>query len=60
MSDEPIEAAIEQFLTEAGSALDDYEQGYADADATLSVIRARMDELDRAMDEDSDGDSDSG
>jgi len=54
MSDEPIEAAVEQFLTEAGSALDDYEQGYADADATLSVIRDRMDELDRSVDEDGD------
>ena len=54
MSDEPIEAAVEQFLTEAGSALDDYEQGYADADATLSVIRDRMDELDRSVNEDGD------
>jgi len=57
MSDEPIETAVEQFLTEAGSALDDYEQGYADADATLSVIRSRMDELEHAVDEDSGGDS---
>ena len=56
MSDEAIEAAVEQFLTEAGSALDDYEQGYADADATLSVIRNRMDELERAADGDSDED----
>ncbi|MFD1569351.1 hypothetical protein [Halorubrum laminariae] len=56
MSDEPIETAVEQFLDEAASALDDYEEGYADADATLSVIRSRMDELERAMRGDTDDD----
>lgn len=52
MSDNPIETAVEQFLNEAASALDDYEQGYADADATLSVIRTRMDELERTVEDD--------
>lgn len=52
MSDDPIETAVEQFLNEAASALDDYEQGYADADATLSVIRTRMDELERTVEDD--------
>jgi predicted transcriptional regulator len=53
MSDEPIETAVERFLDETESALDDYDQGYADADATLSVIRSRMDELAAAVDEES-------
>ena len=53
MSDESVEAAVERFLDETESALDDYDQGYADADATLSVIRTRMDELTAAVDEDS-------
>ncbi|GAB3699283.1 hypothetical protein [Halorubrum pallidum] len=50
MSDQSIEAVIEQFLDKTASALDDYEEGYADADATLSVIRTRIDELERAVD----------
>jgi len=53
MSDESVEAAVERFLDETESALDDYDRGYADADATLSVIRTRMDELATAVDEDS-------
>ena len=53
MSDESVEAAVERFLDETESALDDYDQGYADADATLSVIRTRMDELTAAVNEDS-------
>ncbi|WP_176697344.1 hypothetical protein [Halorubrum sp. SD626R] len=53
MSDEPIETAVKRFLDETESALDDYDQGYADADATLSVIRSRMDELAAAVDEES-------
>lgn len=45
MSDETIEAAVEAFLDDTESALDDYDQGYADADATLSVVRTHIDEL---------------
>lgn len=51
MSDESIEAAVERFLDETESALDDYDQGYADADATLSVVRTHIDELAVAVDE---------
>jgi len=54
MSDESIEAAVERFLNETESVLDDYDQGYADADATLSVVRTRIDELAAVADE-SDG-----
>ncbi|WP_197431266.1 hypothetical protein [Halorubrum sp. CBA1125] len=51
MSDEPIEDAVERFLDETESALHDYDQGYADADATLSRVRTYVDELAAAVDE---------
>lgn len=51
MTDDAIAAAVEEFLDETESALDDYDQGYADADATLSVVRTRIDELAAAIDE---------
>ncbi|EMA59309.1 hypothetical protein [Halorubrum lipolyticum] len=51
MSDEPIEAAVERFLDETESSLDSYDQGYADADATISVIRTHIDELAAAVDD---------
>ncbi|EMA67793.1 hypothetical protein C461_08699 [Halorubrum aidingense JCM 13560] len=51
MTDETIEAAVERFLDGTESALDDYDQGYADADATLSVVRTHIDELAAAVDE---------
>ena len=53
MSDETIEAAVEAFLDDTESALDDYDQGYADADATLSVIRTHIDELAAAVETES-------
>jgi hypothetical protein len=52
MTDETIETAVERFLDGAESVLDDYDQGYADADATLSVVRTHIDELAVAVDED--------
>jgi hypothetical protein len=45
MSDEPTDEAVERFLDRAGAALDDYDQGYADADATLATLRTHLDEL---------------
>lgn len=51
MSDETIEAAVNRFLDETESSLDSYDQGYADADATVSVIRTHIDELAAAVDE---------
>ncbi|ACM57723.1 hypothetical protein Hlac_2146 [Halorubrum lacusprofundi ATCC 49239] len=51
MSDETIEAAVEHFLDETESSLDSYEQGYADADATLTVLRTHIDELAAAVDD---------
>ena len=45
MSDEATDEAVERFLDRAGAALDDYDQGYADADATLATLRTHLDEL---------------
>lgn len=39
------EAAIEDFLDATDTALEEYDQGYVDADATLRVVRAHVDEL---------------
>ena len=49
MSDDTLESAVEEFLDGTESALDDYDQGYADADATLSLVRTRIDELSAAV-----------
>jgi hypothetical protein len=51
MSDETIEDAVERFLDETQSSLDSYDQGYADADATISVLRTHIDELAAAVDD---------
>lgn len=46
MSDESdLQAAVDQFLVSTDDALTEYDQGYADADATLRVIRTHLDEL---------------
>ena len=50
MSDETTEAAVERFLATTESTLDSYEQGYADADATISVLRTHIDERADAVD----------
>lgn len=39
------EAAIEEFLDATDTALEEYDQGYVDADATLSIVRTHVDEL---------------
>lgn len=39
------EAAIEEFLDAADAALAEYDQGYEDADATLTVVRDRIEDL---------------
>jgi hypothetical protein len=52
MSDEPTDEAVERFLDRAAAALDDYDQGYADADATLAALRTHVDELSASVAED--------
>ncbi|MFB6151890.1 MAG: hypothetical protein ABEJ40_08805 [Haloarculaceae archaeon] len=42
--------AVAEFLDGADAALDEYDRGYADADATLRVIRDRLGDLRDAAD----------
>ncbi|WP_191965447.1 MULTISPECIES: hypothetical protein [Haloferax] len=44
MSDE-LDDAVAQFLSDYNSAMSEYENGYVDADATLSVIDSHVEEL---------------
>ena len=37
--------AVEEFLERTDTALEEYDQGYVDADATLSKIRSHVEEL---------------
>ena len=37
--------AIEEFLRKADAAYEEYEQGYADADATLRRLESHVEEL---------------
>jgi hypothetical protein len=39
------DAAVSKFLADADSALAEYDDGYADADATLRVLRRHIDAL---------------
>ena len=51
MTDDPSDAAVKRFLDRAESALDSYDQGYADADATLATLRTHVDELSASVEE---------
>lgn len=43
--------AVEQFLTEADAAYEEYEKGYTDADATLRRLETAVEQLRTAADE---------
>ncbi|QUO48527.1 MULTISPECIES: hypothetical protein [Halorubrum] len=55
MTDEPTDEAVERFLDRAAAALDDYDEGYADADATLATLRTHVDELSESVEDSGDG-----
>ena len=40
-----IETAVERFLRDYDAAIDEYEAGYADADATLRVLDGHVERL---------------
>lgn len=44
MSDE-LETAVESFLDDADTVFGEYDQGYMDADAALSLLRDHIEEL---------------
>jgi phage shock protein A len=50
MSDDLADAVV-TFLQNAESAYEEYEQGYADADATLRVLERHLDDLRSAAEE---------
>ena len=49
MSDDEQSSAVAAFLDRADAAFEEYDQGYADADATIAVLRRHVDQL-RALD----------
>lgn len=49
MNDDDLEAAVREFLDRAERAFEEYDQGYADADATLSVVRSQIDDLESEL-----------
>ena len=51
MSEDDIEDAVETFLTEYERAKGEYEQGYADADATLELVETHVATLREALEE---------
>ncbi len=44
-SDDDLSAAVDRVIEGTNTALEEYDQGYVDADATLSVIRSHLDDL---------------
>lgn len=50
-SENDLDRAVDQFLDRTDTALSEYDQGYVDADATLSVIRTHVDDLREAAHE---------
>ena len=46
-----LDDAIEEFLRKADAAYEEYEQGYADADATLRRLERHLERLRDAVEE---------
>lgn len=49
MTDDALETVVKEFIRDANRAYEEYEQGYADADATLRVLRSHIDRLEREI-----------
>ncbi|MFW6017942.1 MAG: hypothetical protein ACOCPX_03905 [Halapricum sp.] len=45
------DAQIEQFFDAVDTAFKEYDQGYADADATLRVLRSHLEEFRKSVEE---------
>lgn len=50
MTDDDLEPVVRSFIRDAEAAYEEYEQGYADADATLQVLRDHLDRLSNKLD----------
>ena len=46
-----LDDAVKEFLDKSDSALEEYDQGYADADATVQVLRNHVSDLREAAEE---------
>jgi len=46
-----IDTAVEAFLDKTDAALEEYDQGYTDADATLRVLRDHLADLRDAVED---------
>jgi len=44
-AEEPLDETVAQFLRDVDSAHEDYDRGYVDADATLSVVMTHVEKL---------------
>jgi len=56
-ADAGLHEAVATFLAGADDVYDEYDRGYVDADAALSVLSSRIDDLrDAAAESESDGD----
>jgi predicted lipid-binding transport protein (Tim44 family) len=49
MSETDLKDVVREFLDGAERAFEEYDQGYADADATLSVLRSQIVDLDAEL-----------
>ena len=51
MTETELREAVETFLTDYKQAMSEYDQGYVDADATLSVVDTHVTELQEVAEE---------
>lgn len=51
MTEHSLDDAVASFFDDVDETLEEYDRGYADADATLRVLRSHLDELREAADE---------
>jgi hypothetical protein len=51
MTDEDLRDAVKSFVDDVDLALSEYEQGYADADATLTVVQSHLADLREVVEE---------
>jgi hypothetical protein len=54
MADDELRDAVESFVDDVDLALHEYEEGYADADATLTVVQSHLAELRETVEETAD------
>jgi hypothetical protein len=47
---EDLEPEVRDVLSDVNAAYEEYERGYADADATLRVVRSHLDRLEAELD----------